>query len=339
MLLNDQVIYPVFKTIDLILEECMQIHCIVDSISSILLSTNKVDHRPLYFGLWDVPVYKNPDGMLTYFSKGNPRGIWKLDIFKNLYGQPITITSNTVADKMKRYFLLKESLKSKGTHTHIVSQVDLFYMDYCKSCYSIKHRPHFVVIKDMYKNGFWVQDLHFDWEGFVHEDNIINSFHNDHTIFYQFNSSNLSEPSVAEIAHTFEQSVNWNNNNLVSEIRTLIEHCSSSTSTNKYKTFAFALSEIGVITSRKKSYAPVLSYFSDLSELYLEETETEVKKLVNGWSSFALHALKLGILGKEEIFHKLKIKLDVLAHEEQIIQEKLKKVYIYWKDQEIKSWK
>lgn len=303
--------------------EPLQVHCFLDCFTYLLRTArNDVDCRPMYFGAWNVPVYFDKRGELTYYSE-DAAFVYK---FNNLYGDSVKnwIQYPGEGDRVKRNNFLKlvDIARRKREDEGIVVVVDLFYLDYPNRCYQMWHRPHIVIVEGWDEEGWRVVDPYYSWSGKIPESDMAKAFSFEEMVMgLSLSRSSVSSPTAKTAIQTLDSSTTSEEDELSLYLEDYFEQ--GLDSDNAAHELSTKFIQLGVLTKRKLAYRYAFTYLYDTLDLDPQPYEADLAKVLKGWGSLGFLIAKLGVTLNANDLVKLQGKIRELIRMEKELKEQL----------------
>jgi len=301
-----------------------QVHCLLDCLSFIAQERN-VEERPVYLGVWDAPISIGETG-ISYFSNSmDSEGL--LGRFERLYGATVRSWIRYDKDIESNFLELERIMESRKDDEYVIVLVDLYFLPYHPPSYLKKHRPHIVLLAGRTEGGWRIADPFFDWEGFVSNETMKESFlFEELKLGFIVDASGLRHPDRAEIVAYFSSFDERLPSQVIHELEAAIRRTMSNDEAHPASRLYESIEQAGVIAKRWRGYDLLASYF----EASNESVTGQVDDLMKRWESMLLHVVRIGITGNTSSFEALLRKKEQIGEQEIAIKQTLRALYEAW---------
>ncbi|MBX2808863.1 MAG: hypothetical protein KTR20_09570 [Cellvibrionaceae bacterium] len=318
--------------------EDLKIHCVASCLSEIVKRHTFLDHRILYFGVWDAEVCISDDYVLTYHSQQISHSFFA-DWYEKIYGMTLEKWYDDKASKADNIATLIDRVDNRRADQHIMVMLDMFTLPERKNEFNKDPFPHYVMLGPTTDPTLWmVYDPDYRWEGVIAKDRIIHAVKQP-TVSggYLFSDADARPTENAVIGDYIDASVRWDNNPLTDAIRIIVKAhlggCNKNKQALSLDKLHKALEELPVLQPRKYAYEHGFAFF--WRELLLPEAEFDqlceaIDELVKAYKVIHLQVMKLAATGNNRVANRIFQLLDQQDAREFALKKRLQCVYQQW---------
>jgi len=316
----------------------LKVHCVVSCLSEIVKRFPKLDHRILYFGVWDAEVCVDDQYILTYHNEEINHNFF-FEWYEKLYGMAVQPWYDKTASKKDNIEKLASLVENRKPDQHIMVMLDMFHLPERKNEFSKDPFPHYVMLAPTKDPEQWFMfDPDYRWEGVIAKDRILNAV-NQNTVSggYTFSESKARPTTNKQIKEYFEASVILDHNPVTSTIRSVltahIEGVDKKGKPLPLENLMKALEEVPVLSPRKYAYEHGFAFF--WREMLLPEDEFEkwcdvIGELTKTYKLIQFQTMKLSVSKKLEMADKIFDLLDQQDKRETRLKKRLQEVKEMW---------
>ncbi len=312
----------------------IKVHCVVSCLCHPLKRAG-LDHRPMYFGVWDAPVFVNDAWQLSYHAEGVdhlPFTSW----FGRLYGVKVHEWYNRSLSKEANLEHLYGLLKQRRASQQILVMLDMFLLPERENRFNRDPFPHYVILEEMADTDqLWMWDADFRWEGALDRERVMRAVASPAVAGgYQFDAAGLREAPAEDVAAYFEQCFQLQHNGLTDAVKRIVMAHASGAAASGPVGLGAALSELPVLAIRKYAYEHGLAYFlralGPLGESFERWCE-KIEVLVRGFDQVLYLANKYALNGDPGNLSILMAQVEEQNRRERIIKEEIHRSYHAWR--------
>lgn len=318
--------------------EDLKIHCVASCLSEIVKRHSFIDHRILYFAVWDAKVCINNNYVLSYHNQGISHQFF-IHWYEKLYGMHVEQWYDKQASKADNIATLCALVENRQPDQHIMVMLDMFTLSERENEFNKDPFPHYLMLGPTTDPNLWMMyDPDYRWEGVIAKERVLHAVNQPSVSGgYIFSDSNARPTSDETIRDYINASVFWDKNPVTDAIRTIIHGHLSGVNrhgeTLPISQLTTALEELPVIQPRKYAYEHGFAFF--WRELLLPEAEFDqicesIDELAKAYKVIHLQAMKLAATGSAAFAQKLEQLLDQQDSRELAIKQRLKDVFEQW---------
>lgn len=263
----------------------VKVHCVVSCLCHPVKEA-AIDHRPMYFGVWDAPVFIDDQHRLRYHTaevNHDDFFAW----FSRLYGARVHSWYDPHVSKRKNIERLERLLAEGRSSEHLMVMLDLYRLPERENRFRINPFPHYVLLEETDRvDRLWMWDPDFRWEGALDRRRILHAVESPAVAGgYRLNVSALRTPRPADVAAYFEACFQPHGNGLTDAVQQVVSAYTSDASLHP-RDLGAALSELPVLGIRKYAYEHGFAYFWRALERPEPEFEhwcESIEQLANGY--------------------------------------------------------
>jgi len=318
-------------------EEDIKLHCFVSCLAEVVKRQLGLDHRVLYFGVWDAEVVVSDRCEISYHSptiSHDAFATW----FGRLFGVQVRAWYEPSSTKEENARTLMQLVESRTPDQHIMVMLDLYLLPERVNEFNKDPFPHYLMLGPTHDPESWMMyDPDYRWEGVAARSRILAAVKRPTVAGgYVLSDKGIAAPSPKHIKAYFEASFGPTNE-LTSAIRRIVTaHLHGRDEQGRelpLEHLAIALDEVPILSIRKYAYEHGLAFF--WRELALDEGEFDtwcevIAELVKTYKVVQFQALKIGSTGNRELFSKLFDLLDQQDQRENLIKQRLGELFRRW---------
>lgn len=319
-------------------EEDIKLHCFVSCLSEIIKRRPGLDHRPLYFGVWDSEVVVSDSYVVSYHSESISHDFF-VEWYEHLYGIRVSPWYDRSLTKEENVGRLVSLVESRTAHQHIMVMLDMHKLPERVNEFNKDPFPHYLMLGTTSKPDEWmVYDPDYRWEGVIQKDRLLNAMRSPAVGGgYLFSDEEARAPNPRQIKAYFEACFVADHNSMTDSIRDVLNaHLNGRDRLGNViglSQLGKALEEIPILSIRKYAYEHGLAFF--WRELGLAESEFDewcelIAQLVKSFKVIQFQALKVAATGSKALAENLFHQLDQQDARESKIKRRLNEVYGLW---------
>ncbi len=318
--------------------EDLKIHCVASCLSEIVKRHDFLDHRILYFSIWDAEVCISDNYVLSYHQEDISHHFFT-EWYEKIYGMKLEKWYDDNASKTDNITQLTSLVENRRNDQHIMVMLDMFTLPERINEFNKDPFPHYVMLGPTTDPELWMMyDPDYRWEGVIAKYRIINAVNQPSVSGgYIFSDSNARPSPNEAIRDYIDASVHWNNNPVTDAIRTIVNgHLSGKSAQGQplaIDQLTKALEELPIIQPRKYAYEHGFAFF--WRELRLPESEfdqlcDDIDTLTKAYKVIHLQAMKLAATGEKIFVNKIFQLLDQQDEREFALKQRLHQTYQQW---------
>lgn len=321
-------------------EEDIKLHCFVSCLSEIIKRRPGLDHRPLYFGVWDSEVVVSDDCVISYHSE-SVRHDYFVEWYEKLYGIHVWPWYDRTLDKEQNVARLTSLVEARADNQHIMVMLDMHKLPERVNEFNKDPFPHYLMLGTTPNADEWmVYDPDYRWEGVLKKNRILNAMRSPSVAGgYMFTDEQARDPNPRQIKAYFDACFDPTRNPMTDAIRQVLSAhlCGQDKRGNLIglPQLGKALEEVPVLAIRKYAYEHGLAFF--WRELGLVEAEFDdwcevIAELVKTYKVIQYQALKAATTSSRSLADKIFEQLDQQDVREHRIKSRLNEVFAQWCD-------
>lgn len=321
-------------------DDDIKLHCFVSCLSEVIKRRQDLEHRVLYFGVWDSEIVVDDRYTISYHSDTIDHGFF-IEWYARLYGVDVQAwydPSLTKDDNAQRLLSLVEN---RTSDQHIMVMLDMHRLPERANEFNKDPFPHYLMLGPTASPDEWfVCDPDYRWEGVARKDRILHAMkHPAVRAGYVFSDKGARAPHPRQIKAYYDASMRLDVNPMTDAIRQTLTAFLAGRDKNgdelKLSQLASALEEVPVLSIRKYAYEHGLAFF--FRELVLTEGEFEhwcevIAELVKSYKLVHFQAMKLSATGDVRLAGRIFAILNEQDERERTIKKRLHEVYRQWCD-------
>lgn len=318
--------------------EDLKIHCVASCLSEIVKRHSQLDHRILYFAVWDAEICVNDRYVLTYHRQDISHTFYT-DWYEKIYGMKVDAWYDPGVDKQKNIAKLTQLVENRTPNQHIMVMLDMFKLPERQNEFNKDPFPHYLMLGPTVDPELWmVYDPDYRWEGVIEKARILEAVDRPAVSGgFVFSDASVSPAPANVIRDYIDVSVIWDSNPVTDAIRSVIQAHLAGRDKNReplaIEHLTEALEELPVVQPRKYAYEHGFAFF--WRELLLPEPEfdqicDDIEQLAKAYKLVHLQGMKLAATGNKAFAEKALHALDQQDARETSLKQRLKQVYGQW---------
>lgn len=311
----------------------IKVHCVVSCLCDAVKAAG-LDHRPMYFGIWDADFTVTERYQLRYHSEQISHDFF-CRWFHLLYGARVTEWYDHSATKQANLNRLIDLVAARRPTEHVLVMLDMFHLPERENKFNQNPFPHYLMVEATADPEVWqVRDPDFRWEGPIGRGRVLNAVAQPSVAGgYVFDRRAIRPPDATDLHDYFLACFVPADNPLIRRIREIVDAHLDRRDGLSLPALGDAMRELPVLSIRKWAYEHGFAYFWRALELPNDEFLTwcdRIEELALGLP--ALHLKILRLAQTEDLacavdIHQTLDRLDAL---ETAIKAKLYKVFLAW---------
>jgi acyl carrier protein len=279
----------------------VKVHCVVSCLCHPIKQA-KLDHRPLYFGVWDAEVFLDEASKLRYHSEEVDHDFF-VSWFERLYDATVTEWYDKALSKSHNIASLESLMCQRSQWEHLLVMIDMYRLPERQNRFELDPFPHYVLLENgKQPDKIWMWDPDFRWEGELDRRRVLHAIESPAVAGgYLLDTEHLHEPSADAVAAYF--SVCFKPDNLLTQtVERVIKAHHPLTGSQPLALLGQALAELPVLAIRKYAYEHGLAYFYRATGRSMDEFENwclVIEALAKGYEKILYLANKWAITQKE----------------------------------------
>lgn len=319
-------------------EDDIKLHCVVSCFGE-AIKRQGLDHRVLYFGVWDSDVIVDDRYVISYHSATINHDFF-FEWFQRLYGVEAQAWYRHDLSKDDNAAKLEALVSKRVDGEHIMVMLDMYQLPERVNEFHKDPFPHYVMLGPTADPNTWfVYDPDYRYEGVALKQRLLNAMKQPSVAGgYSFCETGMRAPHPSDIAAYFETCFYADNNPMTAAIRATVEAHLAGVDRNgaplALDRLGEALTEVPILAIRKYAYEHGLAFF--FRELRLPEAEFDsccvaIDELAKTFKLVQFQALKLAVTGNPAVADKLFALLDEQDQRERTIKARMSEVYQLWR--------
>ncbi len=274
----------------------VKVHCVVSCLCH-PIKTRGLDHRPLYFGVWDAEVFVDEQARLRYHDEAVDHDFF-LFWYQHLYGVEVTTWYDPALSKARNIAVLETRLAQRKPWEHLMVMLDLYRLPERENRFQLNPFPHYVLLENDREPGrLWMWDPDFRWEGSLDRRRVLHAVESPAVAGgVCLDTHHLHAPEPAAVAAYFEVCFQPTDNTLTRAVEQVVRRHLPGEGEQPLNQLGAALAELPVLAIRKYAYEHGLAYFWRALDRSAEEFEhwcDEIEALVKGYDAILYRANKV----------------------------------------------
>lgn len=275
----------------------IKVHCFVSCLCD-GLKKRKLDHRPLYFGIWDTPFAVSERAQLLYHGSGITQDFFKA-WFERLYGVAIEDWYDAAGSKEENIETLLARIAQRPAEGSVMVMLDMFHLPERENKFNQNPFPHYLMLETSENpDMFSVRDPDYRWEGDIARETVLNAVRQPTVAGgYAFDGSTAQAPDDADVRDYFEACFRPHDNPLADRLRDIVKAHLAGRDGLTLGDLPLAVRELPVITIRKYAYEHGFAYFWRALKLPAAEFDPwcdEIETLIQLLKTLHYDCMKLG---------------------------------------------
>ena len=278
--------------------EDIKVHCVVSCLCEIIKADQRVDHRIMYFGVWDAETVVNENHQLDYHSASIDHGFF-IDWYQQLYSVPVTRWYNDTHSRADNMEALLTLLDEKANSQNVMVMLDMFRLPERENKFNHDPFPHYVMLENSDDPAMLMMwDPDFRWEGLQPKSQVLDAVASPAVAGgYYFDSRDIQPTRDSVIRDYFLACINAQSNPLTDCVRDIVKkHTGLKVGAPSPANLGEALAQLPVLAIRKYAYEHGLAFF--WRELNFHDDEFEswcdvLEELVSSYKKIQYRAMKL----------------------------------------------
>ena len=319
----------------------IKVHCFVSCVSD-GLKRQGLDHRPMYFSVWDAEFAVSDRFRLLYHTADINHEFFR-KWFERLYGVEVREWYDPDRTKLENLSVLIDLLKTRSETGSVMVMLDMFHLPERENKFNQNPFPHYLMLQETADPDIWfVHDPDYRWEGEIARDKVIHAIMQP-TVGggYIFDHAEARMPEADDLKTYFEACFIRDRNPLVDAVRQIVTAHLEGAHGVALSDLTAAVNELPVITIRKYAYEHGFAFFWRALKLPAGEFETwceEIEALVQSLKTLHYACMKLGQTGDRALAAPVFDRLDEADRIETRLKAKLANVFSLWWAQEAPSY-
>ena len=204
--------------------EDLKIHCVASCLGEIVKRNHQLDHRILYFAVWDAEVCTNYQYILSYHSDEISHQFY-FDWYEKLYGMQVEEWYVRSDKKENNVNKLIDLVDNRMPDQHIMVMLDMYQLPERVNEFNKDPFPHYVMLAPTKNKDTWFMfDPDYRWEGVISKERILNAVRQPSVSGGYIFSDKEAKPSTPDVIRSyFEKSVVMDTNPVTDTLREIIE--------------------------------------------------------------------------------------------------------------------
>ncbi|ROQ18583.1 acyl carrier protein [Marinimicrobium koreense] len=314
----------------------VKVHCVVSCLCH-PIKARGLDHRPLYFGVWDAEVFVDDQARLRYHDEAVDHGFF-LTWFERLYGAEVSPWYDPALSKAHNIASLETRLAQRKPREHLMVMLDLYRLPERENRFQLNPFPHYVLLEnDADPDRLWMWDPDFRWEGSLDRRRVLHAVESPAVAGgVCLDTCHLHAPEPEAVAAYFEVCFQPTVNTLTQAVEQVVRRHLPEAGEQPLDRLGSALAELPVLAIRKYAYEHGLAYFWRALERPADEFEhwcDEIEALVKGYDAVLYRANKVAHTRTRDDFARLSRRIAEQHQREYRIKRALFHAFNDWRKQ------
>jgi petrobactin synthase len=322
-------------------EEDIKLHCFVSCLSEVLKRHEGLEHRVLYFGVWDSEIVVSDRCEISYHSETISHAHF-LDWYERLYGMKVESWYDETLSKDENAKRLASLVETRSDDEHIMVMLDMHQLPERVNEFNKDPFPHYLMLGPTQTADEWMMyDPDYRWEGVVKRSRILQAMkHPSVRGGFIFSDKAARAPHPRQIKAYFDACMRPAQFPMAEAIREVLTAHLEGRDRNgealSLSGLARALEEVPILSIRKYAYEHGLAFF--WRELGLSEQEFDdwcevIATLVKTYKLLQFQAVKLATTGERKLADRIFAILGEQEMRERQIKQRMLEVYRLWCNQ------
>jgi acyl carrier protein len=319
-------------------EEDIKLHCFVSCLSEVIKRREGLEHRVLYFGVWDSEIVVSDSCAISYHSETISHSHF-LDWYERLYGTKVESWYDAGSSKDENCRRLASLVETRSDDEHIMVMLDMHQLPERVNEFNKDPFPHYLMLGPTQDPEEWmIYDPDYRWEGVAKRDRILQAMkHPSVRGGFIFSDKAARAPTPRQIKAYFEACMLPAQFPMAEAVReVLTAHLEGRDRNGEELTLsrlASALQEVPILSIRKYAYEHGLAFF--WRELGLAEQEFDhwcevIATLVKTYKLLQFQAVKLSTTGDRKLAERMFAILTEQETRERQIKQRMIEAYRLW---------
>jgi acyl carrier protein len=311
----------------------IKVHCFVSCVSA-GLKAQGIDHRPLYFMLWDAKFDVNERFKLLYHSHNIQQDHYSY-WFTRLYHVPVEEWYDHSISQEANLAVLLRLLDERRADQSLMVLLDMYHLPERENKFNQNPFPHYLMLEKSDVPDHWmVRDPDYRWEGLIDIATVKNAILQPSAGGgYRFDQSLAKPARFEEVKALFEASLLEQSNPIIDALREIVRAHELGSNGLGLAHLSEAVKELPVLTIRKYAYEHGFAYFWRALDLPSDDFETwceEIETLIQHLKSIHYLVLKLASTKEATDLADLYIRIDEADAQEFKLKAKLREIFDQW---------
>uniref|UniRef100_E6VNN5 Carrier domain-containing protein n=1 Tax=Rhodopseudomonas palustris (strain DX-1) TaxID=652103 RepID=E6VNN5_RHOPX len=311
----------------------IKVHCVVSCLCDAVKAAG-LDHRPMYFGIWDADFAVSERHQLRYHAPQISHDVF-CRWFHRLYGVRVTEWYDHSAPKQVNITKLLGLIAARRPTESVMVMLDMFHLPERENKFNQNPFPHFLMVEATAAPHVWqVRDPDFRWEGPIERDRVLNAVAQPSVAGgYMFDRRAVRLPAAADIRDYFLTCFVADDNPLIRRVRDIVDVHVQRRDGLCVAELKTALRELPVLSIRKWAYEHGFAFFWRSLRLPNDEFLVwcdRIEELALGLPALHLKILRLAQTGDADCAADVYRTLDSLDALETAIKARLHAVFLDW---------
>lgn len=311
----------------------IKVHCVVSCLCDAVKAAG-LDHRPMYFGIWDADFAVSDKFELRYHTDHISHGFF-CHWFHRLYGVRVTEWYDHSAGKQSNLDRLIGLVDARRPTESVMVMLDMFHLPERENKFNQNPFPHYLMVEATPDPETWqVRDPDFRWEGPIAKERILNAVAQPSVAGgYIFDRCTMRLPAAVDIGDYFLACFVSDDNPLIRRLREIVDTHFGCRDGLRLQALGDAVRELPVLSIRKWAYEHGFAFFWRELRLPNDAFLTwcdRIEELALGLPALHLKILRLAQTEDRTCASDIHQTLDRLDALETAIKVKLHEVFVAW---------
>ncbi|RAI03363.1 phosphopantetheine-binding protein [Acuticoccus sediminis] len=309
----------------------IKVHCFVSCVADAMKRAPGVDHRPLYFGVWDAPFVTGDGSFMKYHEAGMDQEFFRTWA-ERLYGCTVRPWYDARRTKAENLTRMNHLLARRTPHEDIMVMLDMFHLQGRENIFNKNPFPHYLLLERTEDAATWlVRDVDYRWEGRMPVVDVAAAI-SQPTVEggYVIDRAGAHPPHREDLAAYFEESLK-RRNPLMDSLREIVAiHAGPGRTLAGIEA---AVAEFPILLVRKYAYEHGFAFFWRALRHDTESFEAwceEIEALIQGLRALNYDLLKLARTGERTQIPGVLAAIDRVDQRETRIKRALVAAYEEW---------
>lgn len=272
----------------------IKVHCVVSCLCH-PLKLHDIDHRALYFGVWDAEIFIDENYALSYHAPMVDHEFFT-NWYERLYGVKVERWYDHQISKAANLARLRDLLRNRQENEWIMVMLDLFQLPERENKFNKNPFPHYVMLENRDDpESIWMWDPDFRWQGELNKARVFNAILQPSVAGgYKFVSRDARAPHHSSLLAYFFTSMKSDNNLMTDRVKEVVRYHLEE-KPERVSALGTALRELPVLAIRKYAYEHGFAFFGRDVRMTSERFEfwcAEIEKLVKTYDQIQFVAMK-----------------------------------------------
>ncbi|WP_075222727.1 DUF6005 family protein [Acuticoccus yangtzensis] len=308
----------------------IKVHCFISCVADAIKRVPGLDHRPLFFGVWDAPFIAT-DEAIRYHEPGMDQEFFRA-WSERLYGLRIHPWYDAGLTKAANIAVMRRLLTERTGDQDVMVMLDMYHLPERENLLRKNPFPHFLLLElTDDPDVLLMRDVDYRWEGPMARETVERAIDQPSVAGgYLVDRSAAVAPSAADLSAYFEATFEPRHNRLIDAVRRIVDRCVAHGDVGG---LANAVADLPLLSVRKYGYEHGFAFFWRVLQRDTESFEVwcdEIEALIQGMRTLNFELLKLSHSGEPARATVVYDLLDQLDARERTIKDAMAATYAAW---------